>query len=816
MMSPVVLPGVGLLACPEGILGGLASRSIEGPGVVSGVEEWDVLFPHQLVGSSWIEGAVSLHEAASHRSQRMSRELAFRNEFLHVCPGVLKELQAAEIEREFWEAFLFHVQAPVMVRALGVEVPLGESEPSAAEQFLQTRTIGLEEARGELEKWVDPGKDEIRALEETTHAVERVSAQDVEALIKGGTKVVQVPGKVVLTRKSGVGKRRLRAVCCGNFIPPSELNTTRSELYAGGVDSLTVRVVLAHVSQFPSWCGCAVDVKTAFLNAPVRGSQPGEEGSAPVIIVKPPYFLTQLGLMQPGDRWRVRKALYGLQTSPRDWAEHRDKALSTMSITSPVRASLFQSVTDNSLWHVKDQVGSLVAVMIVYVDDVAAFGPEGVVRSLVGEVGKRWTLSEPTWSLNQQVVMFCGMELKQFDWGWRVSQERYLTELLNRYNIHGVAAAPILKMEEPEEETPSPERVKEAQGITGAVLWATSRSRPDLMFVTNLMSRYATRAPSQVVQWGMQALKYVASTLDLGLEYRRDPGPLFGLKDQLSSPRDCKSLEVYSDASHAPAGNRSMQCTVILWRGCLLLWESSRQAFTTLSSAEAELVSMMYSVQAGESVSPIVEEFVEGDLGISLLGDNAAALTAFQPQAGSWRSRHLRMRAIAGRERIEAGSLTVNYVPGELQVADIGTKPLTSGKMLGLLDLVNVRRAKRDEAGPVAAKFFGRLISATAEVAERVSPATIVALAVLRQSVPTQAAEVRGFTLVSSTWVMVVAQPQEFRSMERSILSRFFGCVGFGLFYGVLLGLFGRFGFFCAKGLGRHRYPSLRSGVGMS
>ena len=121
---------------------------------------------------------------------------------------------------------------------------------------------------------------------------------------------MQVPGKVVLMRKSGVGKRQLRAVCCGNFIPPSALNTTRADLYAGGVGALTVRVVLAYISQYPSWCGCVVDVKISFLNAPVRGSSQDTEG-APVIIVKPPYFQTQLGLMDPSHRWRVRKALYG-------------------------------------------------------------------------------------------------------------------------------------------------------------------------------------------------------------------------------------------------------------------------------------------------------------------------------------------------------------------------------------------------------------------------------------------------------------------------------------------------------------------------
>ena len=68
------------------------------------------------------------------------------------------------------------------------------------------------------------------------------------------------------------------------------------------------------------------------------------------------------------------------------------------------------------------------------------------------------------------------------------------------------------------------------------------------------------------------------------------------------------------------------------------------------------------------------------------------------------------MRAQSGREKIESEFLTVNYVPGGLQVADIGTKALPSSKLLGLLDLVNVRMPSKDDSEVVAAKVFGRLV----------------------------------------------------------------------------------------------------------
>ena len=116
-------------------------------------------------------------------------------------PVALAELGSAQLEREWWEAFLGfaqdHCEVPHL-KALLTEVPLGQAEPIAAEQFLQTRTVGLDEARKELETWVEPGQDEIRALEVTTQAVERIDARQVEALIKQGAKIVQVEAETSL------------------------------------------------------------------------------------------------------------------------------------------------------------------------------------------------------------------------------------------------------------------------------------------------------------------------------------------------------------------------------------------------------------------------------------------------------------------------------------------------------------------------------------------------------------------------------------------------------------------------------------------
>ena len=730
-------------------------------------EEWDVVFPHQLVGYGWLEGALQVHEFVSSLRRKLSQDLSGVPLLGMGLREIAANLSKVIGECDWWEGLLAAYQpvaeVPISIKSISTEVSLRQDEPPAVEQFLQTRTVSLEEARGELDSWKQPAEDELQALEVTTEAVERVTARDVEEWVRKGKKVIQVPGKAVLTRKSGIGKRRFRAVCCGNCVPLSELNVTKDELYAGGIDAITFRAVLAYSAQFAQWTACTLDIKTAFLNAPVRGGGQVEGTEDPLIIVRPPFLLVQLGLLQSHHRWLVRRALYGLQTSPRDWAQHRDKILAGIRLKEAQQCALVQSVTDESLWLLKGANQTIEALVMVYVDDMAIFGPAELLEKLVAEIQSIWTISGPNWVAPESPLNF-GMELTRQAYGWKVTQEKYLRELLLRYEVTGGVSSPMLKFDEPPLEDVTPTAVKDAQGITGALMWAVTRSRPDLMFVTSKMSQWCTKSPLKVKEWGLHALRYVSVNLSLGLEFRECPGPCFGSQDQLAVPREPRYLEVYSDASHSPGGGRSTQSTLIIWRGALVAWETSRQPFVTLSSAEAELVSMMHSVVSSESIGPIVEELLQEDVVTSLLGDNSAALSAFNLTPSGWRSRPLRMRANAGRERIRAGTLTTSYIPGELQVADIGTKALPGHKLQGLLELINVRSSPGSNLEPVVAKAFGRMCSVSLTAAESVSPAVLMVLVVLSCPDGVLGARVPagmlGSAVVLSTFQGVQGQPE--------------------------------------------------------
>ena len=563
-----------------------------------GLDLWEVDFPCELLDEESYEAGVAMHQAAVHFKTRTAQELtdAVRNGYGR---EVVEMLRVARLECEWYESLLAREQPAVelqgSIRAICTDVPLGTHDPEPDEISLQTRTISLEQARQELPLWRPAALEEVQSLETVTQAVERVSTQEVNKWVSQGYKVLQIPGKAVLTRKAGVGRRRFRAVCCGNYL---QQDLSANSLYAAGVDAATVRTVIAFVSLQCHWVGVVADIKTAFLHAPLQQVSQQE-----IWIVKPPHLLVDLKILEPTDRWRILKALYGLKTSPRDWAMYRDATIKDLTVNLGEKVyRFFQAQSDEALWLIRVPGLEIEAVMVIYVDDFIVFGVLALCRAVIEVIQHTWKLSDPERLEVGKTVKFCGLEVVRTASGFRVTQESYLTELLAKYSVDDVAPVPMVKWQEPEEQEEfGLADVRAAQALTGALLWMSTRSRPDLSYTIARMAQYSTKSPKFVVAMGHQVLRYLKGTASMGLEYTNSVKDMWAPHGQLARPRTNTALELYSDASHGPAGARSMQSSFVLWRGSLLLWESTKQPFITLSSAESELVSMTNTIQLGEA-----------------------------------------------------------------------------------------------------------------------------------------------------------------------------------------------------------------------
>ena len=136
-------------------------------------------------------------------------------------------------------------------------------------------------------------------------------------------------------------------------------------------------------------------------------------------------------------------------------------------------------------------------------------------------------------------------------------------------------------------------------------------------------------------------------------------------------------LQVFRDSGFAPEGGRSQGCCLAYWRDSCIFWTSSKQPFTCQSTCESELLVTVESANMAESFRTLGVELLQGIVPRCVVrNDNAAAVILASSEAANWRTRHLKIRASALRERIESHEWEVRHIPGESNPSDIGTKVL--------------------------------------------------------------------------------------------------------------------------------------------
>eukprot|EP00435_Cladocopium_sp_Y103_P068747 s75_g32.t1 len=262
------------------------------------------------------------------------------------------------------------------------------------------------------------------------------------------------------------------------------------------------------------------------------------------------------------------------------------------------------------------------------------------------KIKETWKCSEEEYVTHEKAMRFCGYELRRRkDGGVELSQEGYLSDILQKYNINSSENTPVPKFEDKDDEQePSISIIKEAQALCGEVLWLAGRTRPDVSYGVGLMSRLIHRRPTLVVQIGHHMLRYLYGSKHLCLVYQ----PMRDTDDEWHE------LKVLADTSFAPPHEkfRSVQAVVVEHGANILAWQSARQAFITQSTAEKR----------------------------------------------PWRTRHLRLRSATLREALRGpkAEWTAQHRPGIELVADGLTKRLENSAFQKFVDMLRMRPEGKD------------------------------------------------------------------------------------------------------------------------
>ena len=545
-----------------------------------------------------------------------------------------------------------------------------------------TYQVDPKEVMEHLSLWEGAIRKEVQNIEVAIVRLQRGDPVREDWLSKPG--VQRLPTKFVFTikpnseAKSGDRttwyKRKARLVVCGNLA-----RQDTSELYTEAAPAEAVRMSLVLAKQ-RRWIVGVLDVVAAFLKTPI-----GTSPSHPVILIQPPKLLQALNLAAPMELWALVRALYGLRQSPALWAEHRDYTIE--QTPKPPGLQMRKGRTVTSWWGVYDEKNVLVAVVLIYVDDFMLCGAEKVVEQLSAMIRSVWETSPLSVLSERNPIRFLGMELtiRGRDQGIYISQQGYVDEMLKSHGIVDKDKIPIGKDQAVYEITDADMASDEglinlAQTLTGELLWVAQRSRPDISYSCCLLSTLTTRAPQRVVDIAYKVMRYLNRTSSYALQVKAEDN----------------SIKLFTDAAFAPSGAKSHSGFLVMWGATPIVWRSARQATVALSTAESELIAILEGGIAVLGVEAMLYDlWIHVDSRV-ILSDSTSALT-ISSGTGSWRTRHLRIKASWLQEMLAAKTFVAVHCPGLVQPADLLTKALPSQRLQDLLELWGVGQVKEED-----------------------------------------------------------------------------------------------------------------------
>ena len=213
--------------------------------------------------------------------------------------------------------------------------------------------------------------------------------------------------------------------------------------------------------------------------------------------------------------------------------------------------------------------------------------------------------------------------------------------------------------------------------LVGCIQYLVVCTRPDIAHATSQVSRFMQNPGPAHWKACLRILRYLKGTM--------------GHKLCFGTPKGEARLFGFSDADHAgcPDTRRSHSGYVVKVNGTAVAWISRRQRCVALSSCESEYIAICECAKQivwmrrllGELGHPKEEATV-------ILSDNQAAKALTENPIHHDRTKHIDMQYHFTRELIDAGVITVEYIPAVEEQADILTKEYIGRNFRALRDSV--------------------------------------------------------------------------------------------------------------------------------
>ena len=413
-----------------------------------------------------------------------------------------------------------------------------------------------------------------------------------------------------------------------------------TEVFAPVARMDTVRMIIA-LAAHKNWRISQLDVKSAFLHGKL---------SEDVYVEQPKGYEKKGGEFLV---YKLHKALYGLKQAPRAWFSR---------IEAHFIGEGFQSCeSEQTLFTRRSQEGKIIIVSI-YVDDlIFTRNDEAMLSEFKNSMLREFDMSDLG-----RMRFFLGIEVLQQSDGIYICQRRYALEVLKRFgmmesNSVGNPIVPGAKISRDENGITVDET--HYKQLVGSLMYLTA-TRPDMMFVICLISRYMAKPMDLHLQVAKRALRYLKGTVNYGIHYKKgEDGKLLAFTD--------------SDYAGDMDDRKSTSGYVFMMGSSAVSWCSKKQPIVTLSTTEAEFVAAAVCACQGIWIKRVLKELGQLDEGCTtIMCDNSSTIKLSKNPVLHGRSKHIDVRFHFLRNLTKEGIITLVHCGSQDQIADIMTKPL--------------------------------------------------------------------------------------------------------------------------------------------
>ena len=207
---------------------------------------------------------------------------------------------------------------------------------------------------------------------------------------------------------------------------------------------------------------------------------------------------------------------------------------------------------------------------------------------------------------------------------------------------------------------------KPYRGRIGQFLWIARTSRPDIAAAVSRLASVAHNPGLEHWKLTDYLIQYIHHTRQLGLVYRKGSTDYpYGYVDVAFSPDYGTEKDNY----------RSFEGIIFKMAGAPISWWCRFQKVLALSSTESEYHGLTSAAKHAIHLQKLCSEMgIESGEPFLIYEDNQAAIKMSESTADTKRTIHLDRRAHFIRQKVNDGSIQLDYCPTKLMEADLMTK----------------------------------------------------------------------------------------------------------------------------------------------